>query len=217
MEELGLQDPVMEQDPGVEDYIVPDVLLTAIRDGVVAERTRKVYAAESFSFLKWLRKEEPTALSPYGLGRMNKFIDDAPVGINDRKLYTLSRVGFDELLRGCDIAPILDFDNLTPEVYINYVRQLLNKKTGHYLGKSSIGGKRASLFHLYRLHNGAGYSDAFNNTLNNLFRGLFRVLATRSGSQQTVVVKDGVATMGQQLPKWNQVNIIFIQVFIFFT
>jgi hypothetical protein len=131
------------------EYEVPDVLLTAIRDGVVSLRTCQVYIAESFNFLKWCQKESPTALSPWGLSRMNKFVDDCPVGITNRKIFSLCCNSFDEMLRGCDMIPVIAMESLAPEVSINYARQLRNKKSGNYLGRLTIGIKRAALFHLF--------------------------------------------------------------------
>jgi hypothetical protein len=201
------------EDDADANFEVPDVLLTAIVDGVVSERTRKVYVAESFNFLKWLKLNEPTSLTEYGLNKMIGYLEGEKNDVTERQLYTRCRADFDELLRGCDYAPIINIANLTPEIYINYCRQLRNKRTRQYLGRSTIGVKRAALFHLYRLHNGAGYSDAFNSTLNNLFRGLFRVLISR-GAGQVVIDKNGKKE--KVLPKWNQVSFFFLNFFLLF-
>jgi hypothetical protein len=70
----------------------------------------------------------------------------------------------------------VQLDEITPELYINYSRQLRNIKSCSYLGKSTIKVKRSTLFHLFCLHNGEGYNRGFNQSLDLLFCGLFRVL-----------------------------------------
>jgi hypothetical protein len=91
---------------------------------------------------------------------------------------------------------------------MKYCRSLRNKKCRLYLGKATIGVKRSALFHLYRLHNGAGYSDEFKQGLNNLFCGFFRVLTSQRPTGLPVG-EEGA----EVLPKWNQVR-FFLNIFI---
>lgn len=59
---------------------------------------------------------------------------------------------------------------------MNFIMSLRHKQHGGYLGKSAYGNKRSALFHLFRLHNRTGFSDAFRLELGNLYRGFFRQL-----------------------------------------
>jgi hypothetical protein len=198
---------------------LPDVLLAAIRDGVVSDRTRACYLKENFYFLLWLRNTEPTCLTAFGLNVINGFVSNAPAGLSDRQFYARNRAAFQDVVRSCDTTPILVVDVLSPEVYMNYCHSLRNIRTRQYLGKSTIGVKRAALYHLFRLHNGSGYSSAFNLTLNNLFRGFYRVLTSRrSIVSETIIGKDNEppSTRSIILPKWNQVKLFFLFFYLFF-
>jgi hypothetical protein len=129
--------------------------------GLYPKKTRKVYLAESFNFMKWLVTNEPTSLTQHGLDTMNGYME--VVAATERHLYSRCRDKFDQIMRCCEFSPVISIENLTPEIYMNYCRQLRNKRTRQYLGQSTIGVKRAALFHLYWLHNGAAYSYAFNS------------------------------------------------------
>jgi hypothetical protein len=189
-------------DPAVE---IPDVLLTSIQDGVVAERTRMCYVSEIFSFLNWCRLNEPTVLTEHGERIMSGFILGSPVDCSVQKVFNKNKKEFDDYLREASSCPVFYEDVLTPEVYMNYCRGLRNKKTRLYLGKSTIGVKRSAIFHLFRLQNGAGYNEAFKLGLNNLFRGFFRVLTSRRTSSRLIVEDGGT----QSQSKWNQVSLFF--------
>jgi hypothetical protein len=197
------------EDPGgIEE--LPDVQLAAIRDGVVSDRTRACYLKENFYFLIWLRTEQPTSMTAFGLNRITAMVSNAPVGTTDRQFFAHNRAAFDELTRGSDMAPIIDVDVLTPAIYMDYCRSLRNQRTRSYLGKSTMGVKRAALYHLYRLHNGSGYTHDFNLTLNNLFCGFYCVLTSRRTTitNTNVIGKNEVATTRcVALPRWNQVFI----------
>jgi hypothetical protein len=191
---------------------LPDVMLAAIRDGIVSERTRTCYLKENFYFLLWLRNSEPLCLTQFGLNRMNAMVTEGPIGLTDRQFFARNRSIFDELTRACDVAPIIDVDVLTPETYMNYCRSLRNQRTRQYLGKSTIGVKRAALYHLYRLHNGSGYTHEFNLSLNNLFRGFYRVLTSRQAIVSAPIIgmdEETPAARNVVLPKWNQVDFIY--------
>jgi hypothetical protein len=199
---------------------LPDVLLTSIRDGVVSDRTRLCYVNEIFSFLLWLRLNEPSALTTYGLSTLDTYVINSPLNATNKQIFSKNKVSFGNVLRECSTAAVLELDVLSPDIYMNYCRSLRNKKSRLYLGMSTIGVKRLALFHLYRLHNGAGYPEKFKLGLNNLFRGFFRVLTSRR-PVGVIVGEDGPEVV---LPKWNQVCVqsIFFLLFevltqIFFT
>jgi hypothetical protein len=199
-----------------ENGELPDVQLAAIRDGVVSDRTRACYLKENFYFLLWLRNAQPTCMTAFGMQRITAMVSNAPIGISDRQFFAHNRAAFDELTRGCDMAPIIEVDTVTPGIYMDYCRSLRNQRTRSYLGKSTMGVKRAALYHLYRLHNGSGYTHDFNLTLNNLFRGFYRVLTSRRATVSTNVIgKDEVPrTRCVVLPRWNQVFIGFFSLFL---
>jgi hypothetical protein len=189
---------------------LPDVLLTSIRDGVVSEKTRICYISEIFNFLFWVRQNEQAILTDDGKEAMNEYVSAVPEGATSKQVYTKCKRKFDDLLRDAQNKPVFDVVALTPDTYMNYLRSLRNQKNRLYLGKSTIGVKRSALFHLYRLHNGAGYPDGFKLSLNNLCRGFFRVLTSRRTAASTIV-QDGVEVA---VPKWNQVSFF---VFVYYT
>jgi hypothetical protein len=101
-------------------------------------------------------------------------------------------------------------DLLTAVIYIDYLRGQRNIRTRNILSKSAYGVKRAALFHMFRLQNGAGYPDTFKNSLNNLLRGFFRVLTKRKTTARAVLreqLVDGeiVDNPNNILSTWNQV------------
>jgi hypothetical protein len=95
------------------------------------------------------------------------------------KLYGKIKGRFQLQLRGCDVVPLIVEGSLSANTYIHYIRTLRNKRTGNYLSRSAYGVKRSALFHLYRLHNGNGYPEAFKLRLSNLFKGFYRVMVQR--------------------------------------
>jgi hypothetical protein len=178
----------------------------------VSSSTRYTYIKEIFAFLLWCRLEEPTVLTEWGLRHMNEYVLESEVNLTARQLFPRVRARFDDLLRGADMAPIVQLDEITAELYINYSRQLRNIKSRSYLGKSTIKVKRSALFHLFRLHNGEGYNEAFKQSLNLLFCGLFRVLTNRVpglkvdniGNNRDDENPDRVHT------RWNMVSFFYI-------
>lgn len=103
------------------------------------------------------------------------------------------------MLREAREKPVFDSLSLTPDTYMNYLRSLRNQKIRLYLGKLTTGVKWSALFHLFRLHNGAGYPDALKLALHNLFCGLFRVLTT-CRTIATSMMQDGIEVA---VHKWN--------------
>ena len=64
---------------------------------------------------------------------------------------------------------------------------MLHRHQGHggYLSKSAYGNIRASLFHLFHLHNCLGFSDSFRLELGNLFKGFYRSLTRQQCEAQS--------------------------------
>jgi hypothetical protein len=136
------------------------------------------------------------------LSILNTYVAESPINASNKQLFTKHRVSFSNVLRDCTTSAVIELEVLSPEIYMNYCRSLRNKKSRLYLGKSTIGVKRSALFHLYRLHNGAGYPEKFKLGLNNLFRGFFRVLTSRRPAG-SIGGEEGGETV---VPKWNQVS-----------
>ena len=86
-------------------------------------------------------------------------------------------------LRGAITNAVVVLDEITPEVFMDYILGLRHGRFGRHLSKSAYGNRRASLFHLFRLHNNTGFSEAYKMELNNLFRGFYRALAQGEGER----------------------------------
>ena len=71
----------------------------------------------------------------------------------------------------------MHLDQIVPSKYLNFILTLHHNNT--FLSKSSYGSKRAALFHLFRLHNRIGFNDEFRTELTNLYKGLYRQVATQ--------------------------------------
>jgi hypothetical protein len=161
-----------------EDIELPDIELGEIRDGVVSERTMVSYVAEIFNFFVWVRFHQPDVLTEACKNILALYEDEFP-DVQPNKLYAKVKGRFQLQLRGSDTVPLIVEGALSANTYMNYIRTLRNKKTGNYLSRSAYGVKRSALFHLYRLHNGNGYPEAFKLKLSNLFKGFYRVMVQR--------------------------------------
>ena len=74
---------------------------------------------------------------------------------------------------------------ITPLGYMSYVVSRRHQGHGGYLSKSAYGSIRATLFHLFRLHNRSGFSDSFRLELGNLFKGFYRSLTRQQREAQS--------------------------------
>jgi hypothetical protein len=166
---------------------LPDVGLAAIRDGVVSDRTRTCYVSEIFSFLLWLKTYQPQVLTLHGLEVISSYLIESP-NLSRDKLLGRYRSQFGDILRNADENGIIMLDLITPDLYMNYCRTLRHTRNRTYLSRSAYGVKRAALFHLFRLHNGSGYSEDFKHGLSNLFRGFFRAIVNRRSQRQLATV-----------------------------
>jgi hypothetical protein len=116
------------------------------------------YLWENFVFLFYLCTKFPEGLTQFGKSKLDATVTDANGELRPCRFYTKNRKAFEDILQNCNLAPVLQLEILTPEVYMKYCTTLRNKKTQTYQSKLSIGVKRSALFHLYRLHNGQGFS-----------------------------------------------------------
>jgi hypothetical protein len=176
--EVQVIPPVYQTPVELPRFELPDVGLDAIQDGVVADRTRQCYTSENFVFLHYLRANKPSALTQDGLLLLYEIEQSVPGG-STRAMLTRNRAVFEEALRNAGDVPLIVEDEITPRLYMEYIAGLRNNRSRGYLSASAYGVKRSALFHLYRAHNGRGFSDQFRMQLANLFRGFFRVLVQR--------------------------------------
>jgi hypothetical protein len=176
-----------------EPLELPDVQLAAIRDGVVSDSTRSSYIVEIYKFMVWLKSNEPHCLTRDA----NEILERvrAPEAV-DGRLFVRNRNEFEAALRVADTVPLIVEDVITPEIYIDYCRSLRHTRNRTMLSRSAYGVKRSALFHLYRLHNGNGYSDVFRMKLSNYFRGFFRVLTQRRRERAVAAANDPQAVDG---------------------
>ena len=155
---------------------LPDILLATVRDGVVAKKTNAQYVCQIFMFLYYLLKSGPHCLTDHARAFLNNYRITYPA-LSQSRLQTRVKTLFQAELRGAKTNPVVVLDLITPDLFMEYIFTLRHSRIEDwYLSKSAYGNRRASLFHLFRLHNNTGFSEAFKLELNNLFRGFFRVL-----------------------------------------
>jgi hypothetical protein len=169
--------------------VARDIEIGEIRDSIVLESTQKSYIAEIFNLMIWLRHNAPNVLKEAAEKLFSEF--EAKAGgvsnIPTSKLYTMNKKEFIIAVRECDVRPLIIENNLTVEVYVDYARTLRKKnKPMEMLGKGAYGVRRAALFHLFRCHNGNGYSHTYGTRMTNMFRGLYRVLVNRRRDRERV-------------------------------
>jgi hypothetical protein len=194
---------------GNDEFKLLDVGLAAIRDGVVSERTRTCYTSEIFTFLQWLRFNEPNVLTQCARDLFLYYEAKNP-NTNAQRILFVHRQHFETALRNADTIALIKEDQITPHMYMNYCRTLRHRRNRTYLSKSAYGVKRSALFHLYRLHNGDGYSESFKLRLSNLFRGFFRVLVQRRRTvAATVVVPNNKNSAAQLALTGEYLKVIF--------
>jgi hypothetical protein len=204
--------PVPEQAPP-EDIIPPEqeaaaeqhnqgetannneITLDTIRDQIVAPATNRLYIGDITHFLKWVMVEENGWLTEYGSTRLAELEVRQE---NESARAHRSRVGVEmkALLRDAYTNKLLNIDSITPERYMQYITTLQGQGNRRHLSISAYGNKRASLFHLFRLHNRIGYDHSFRVELTNLFKGFYRTIIQER--RQRVAVVDGIANERQQ-------------------
>jgi len=162
--------------------IVPPIVnidaLANIRDNVVAKATLRIYINDNIPFLKWCleRSGDNDWLMEYGRQSIVMLVvnkEDESVHKHKVRMHT----DLQALLRNAHSHPIVKIDKITSEGYMQYILNPRHPGNGGYLSKSSYGNKRASLNHLFRVHNRVGIPPDFCKQLTNLFKGFFRSLA----------------------------------------
>ena len=98
-----------------------------------------------------------------------------------------TRAAFLGLLHSCDESPVLLLGEVTPRGIMEYAMgcRRLQGRQG-YLSKSAYGQICATVFHLFRVHNGVGFSENFHKELGNYFRGFYHHLTQQPPQQEAI-------------------------------
>lgn len=203
---------------------LPNISMTTIRDGVVSKKTNAAYVCQIFFFMYHLLDEAPHCLTDHSRAFLNRYRSDHP-NLTLSRLQSLVKVSFQRELRAAIENPVVVLEEIKPLLFMDYVATLRHGRRGAYLSKSAYGNRRASLFHLFRLHNGHGYSEEFKNSLTHLFKGFYRALAQNGNGddvpERLVAVDDddnfeednvaavgidgaAAAAVGRDVHQWNQ-------------
>jgi hypothetical protein len=75
---------------------VTNVLLAAIRDGIVSECTQATYLKESLCFLLLLFRNELTCTTALFTNGLHGYFENSPVGVTDRQFWTINCESFGE-------------------------------------------------------------------------------------------------------------------------
>ena len=151
--------------------------LQTVRDNIVSGNTQRIYTSDLSHFLKWIQENENEWLTEYGNQRITEIVVRQE-GENNRRYKSRMTTQFSALLRLAPTNPIVDVNQIQVPRFLEYVFSLRPSRGGGiFLSKSAYGNKRASLNHLFRLHNMCGYPEAFKQELSNLYKGLYHQLA----------------------------------------
>ena len=166
---------MMEGEAGNPSNRSSSIMISSIRDGVVAPHTLKTNCKEILKFLNWCRENKPNWLQAVALLQLDEIQTRAP---NECVHAFKARVqeALKVILRNAREEPILCIDDITAEGFMEYTMSHCNVLNGCYLSKSAYGNLRAALFDVFWLHNRLGFPDAFHLELGNLYRGFFRQL-----------------------------------------
>ena len=81
------------------------------------------------------------------------------------------------LLRNAKNVPVFAVDKVTVQRFMEYLASQAHYLTGRVLKSGSYGTKRSAFRHMFRLHNGRGFSAEFENELALAWRGFMRTMA----------------------------------------
>ena len=192
---------IVGPDPNLA-VVKPD--LEALKKGVVAPSTQKSYQSSLNSFFQWCYDNQSSWLTPLGKLTVEKL--GAPPSESNGKKRDLQKARSSILERALDgvleQAFLVNLDVITADEYMEYILTLEKevpdpddptKKKTVPLSKSAYGSHRAALYHLFRMHNGIGYSMEFSKRLKALFQSHKRWLSahlpakTGSGSGKEAI------------------------------
>ena len=158
------------------------ITIEHVRDGVVSNSTLKKYVNEILNFLNWCLQHQHDWLTDFGSRWLQQIQQQRP-GERHRPYRIRVKLQFKTLGQFATEDPLIHLDAITPEGYMAYIMHCRHSSHHGYLSKSAYGDKRATFFHLFRLHNRLGFPDEFARELANLFRGFFHRPMARQHQQ----------------------------------
>ena len=182
---------------------INNVSLESIEDNIISPSTCKSYVSGLMQFLTWVIANENQWLTQYGNEQLASILVQRE-NETVRNFRVRRTREFKTLLRNSPTEPIVYIDRITPPRYISFILTLRRNNT--FLSKSSYGCKRAALYHLFLKHNQVGFSEAFRKQLSNLYKGLYRQVASRRvvrGNNNGIEInlKEGKELMSVELYK----------------
>jgi hypothetical protein len=172
------ENPVAAIAVGLEDGNINNnnVTLQTVRDNIISPKTRQAYVSDLLQLLPWVYTNENQWLTEYGNEQLGiAFVRQENETARQHRARKVNEVT--NLLRDAYTRPIVHLHRIIPSKYLSFILTL--HRNNAFLSKSSYGSKRAALFHLFRLHNRIGFNEEFRAELTNLFRGLYRQVATQ--------------------------------------
>jgi hypothetical protein len=151
-------------------HVIPNISLETVRDGVVAKKTNDQYVCHIFLLMFHFLEHAPHCLTEHSRFFLNTYRSNYPT-LTPSRLQSRVKNLFKTELRGAITNAVVVLDEITLDVFMDYILGLRHGRFDRHLSKSAYGNRRASLFHLFRLHNNTGFTEAYKMELNNLFRG----------------------------------------------
>lgn len=193
-----------DDDEEEQDNILALLTVQTLRDNIVSPQTLRIYTSDLQHFLRWLQLNENRWLTPHGNRRIADIVVQQEAE-NDRVYKTRVTREFANLLRNSPTEPLVYLNRIAPPRFMQYLFTL-HEERGNFLSKSAYGNKRASLNHLFRLHNSSGCPEAFKAELSNLYRGLYRQIAVhqvevQGDNEEAIINREGRLNMSTILYK----------------
>jgi hypothetical protein len=150
-----------------------------MEDGVVDKAVYSKYCNDIMHFANWMREHEESWFTDYG----KAFYDELNLLQEDeKKKDRRKRIkdGWMARLRDARHNPIVHVDQITPSrVMEGWISKQANQATLKPLSSAGYGGKRTAVFHLFRVHNGKGPTQDFQDEMAALWKGFSRTTNKR--------------------------------------
>jgi hypothetical protein len=139
-----------------------DVTVETCRDNIISENTLKTYVGDLIHLFKWAIPTHPNWFTQYG----RRSVDEAFLQREGERNFDFRARRLNSmilLIRNAGTNPILHMTRVYASDYMHYLVKVKQKSDNtNFLSPSSYGNKRSALFHLFRVHNRAGYSEEFD-------------------------------------------------------
>ena len=150
------------------------VTLQEMEDGVVDKGVYSKYCNDIIHFSRWMHENELAWFTDHG----KAMYDELNLQQEDEtKLLRRRRIkeGWMGLLRNAKQHPIVHTEAISPSrVMEGWISKQANQLTLKPLSSAGYGGKRTAIFHLFRVHNGKGPSQDFQDEMTALWKGFSR-------------------------------------------